>query len=188
MSQPLPTSTTEQEFIGLVQMGLLERRMTQGVWSRLRYHRTCAACHKHFSGRSDFLQCRSGVGSCGGENWQFDSEMASKHVRIRGGGGEMSQLPVSTTEQEFIGLAKMGLLECWMPRGGSVGWHRLDSSRYRTCKVCRHYSKGWSMASRCRSCLTSDDDSGWQFDSEMASRHIRLLEVDTSANQQEVEK
>ena len=101
----------------------------------------------------------------------------------------MSQpLPTSTTEQEFIGLVQMGLLECWTLLGGSVDWYRLDSSRHRICKVCHHYDDGWSMASRCRLCLTNYDDSGWQFDSEMANRHIRLLEGDTSANQQEVEK
>ena len=101
----------------------------------------------------------------------------------------MSQpLPVSTTEQEFIGLAKMGLLECWIPPGGLIGWHRLDSSRHHTCMACRNYDSGRFIISQCHPCLTSDDDNGWQFDSTAASKHVRIRGGDTSASQQEVEK
>ena len=96
MSQPLPVSTTEHEFIGLVKMGLLERQGPSGWWSRLRYHRTCIACRKYFSGRSDFLQCRLCVGSDDDSGWQFDSTVANRHIRLLGGDTSANQQEMET--------------------------------------------------------------------------------------------
>ena len=90
MSQLLPTSTTEQEFIGLVKMGLLERQVPPGVWSRLRYHHTCMSCRHYDGGRYVEPRCRSClVGDTA--DWQFDSTVASKYIRLLGGDTSASQ-------------------------------------------------------------------------------------------------
>ena len=91
MSQPLPTSTTEQEFIGLAKMGLLECWMPSGWWSRLHYHRICKVCRHYDSGRFVISQCRSCLTSSSGENWQFDSTVADRYIRIRGGDTSANQ-------------------------------------------------------------------------------------------------
>ena len=91
MSQLLPVSTTEQEFIGLTKMGLLEHQIPSGPWLQFKRHTVCAACRNYDSGRFVIPQCRSCLTSGSGENWQFDSTVASKHVRIRGGDTSANQ-------------------------------------------------------------------------------------------------